>query len=228
VRFGNVLGSRGSVIPTFARQISAGGPVTVTDPRMTRYFMSTPEAVQLVLQAGAFAEGGEVFMLEMGEPANILDLAQRMIRLSGRSVDNDISITFTGVRPGEKIEEELRAPDEEAFPTEHPSIVRLRPFVSSRPALHASLEELSVLVDSHQDRRAAQALLALANDPSQLEQNLQRRQARRRASDILVLRDGATMLELREVKRDGAGARDVFVRASDNANRGESWGPPNT
>ena len=125
VRFGNVLGSRGSVIPTFMRQIAEGGPVTVTDPRMERFFMSIEEAVRLVLQAGALAEDREVFMLDMGEPVRIADLAERMIRLSGRRVGEDIEIVYTGLRPGEKLAEVLANPNEIAHATGHPAIVSL-------------------------------------------------------------------------------------------------------
>jgi len=126
VRFGNVLGSRGSVIPLFEEQIKKGGPVTVTHPEMKRYFMATSEAVMLVLQAAAAGEGGEVFILDMGEPIRIVDLARGMIRLSGYEPDVDIPIIFTGVRPGEKLFEELLGAEEGSEPTEHPKIFKAR------------------------------------------------------------------------------------------------------
>ncbi len=126
VRFGNVLGSRGSVVPTFLRQIRSGGPVMVTHPEMRRFFMTIPEAVQLVLQAFALGKGGDVFCLDMGEPVRIVDLACDLIHLSGLQPDVDIEVRFTGARPGEKLYEEMFFSSELAAPTEHPKVLRTR------------------------------------------------------------------------------------------------------
>jgi FlaA1/EpsC-like NDP-sugar epimerase len=125
VRFGNVLGSRGSVVPTFNRQIERGGPVTVTDKRMTRYFMSIPEASNLVIHAAAMTEGDDIFVLHMGEEIKIEDIARRMIRLRGLRPGEDIKIKYIGIRPGEKLREELYDNYEGRGPTDHPQIMKL-------------------------------------------------------------------------------------------------------
>ncbi|MBP3980439.1 polysaccharide biosynthesis protein [Acidovorax sp. JG5] len=147
VRFGNVLGSSGSVIPLFRHQITAGGPITVTHPEVTRYFMTIPEAAQLVLQAGAMAEGGDLFLLDMGEPIRIVELARRMVALSGLTVRDeqhpggDIAIEFTGLRPGEKLYEELLIGDH-PLPTAHPRILRAREEHAPWEGMQATLETL--------------------------------------------------------------------------------------
>jgi len=161
VRFGNVLGSRGSVIPTFSRQIAAGGPVTVTDPHMTRFFMSVEEAVQLVLQSAVLAERGDVYMLEMGEPVSILDMAKRMIRLSGLHPGTDIPIRIIGPRVGERLHEQLHSPSERLIPTEHPSVLRLERSVPERSGsdrLEICLAELSVAVSDRNEVRSRRVL----------------------------------------------------------------------
>ena len=145
VRFGNVLGSRGSVVPTFFRQIAQGGPVTVTDPSMARYFMSVHEAVQLVLQAAALSTGGEVFTLEMGEPMNVLDLARKLIRLSGKVPEKDITIQIVGARPGEKLVEDIIDLTEDLLPSAHPGIRVSRPTVPDPARLRRAIRDFELL-----------------------------------------------------------------------------------
>lgn len=142
VRFGNVLGSTGSVVPKFRSQIAVGGPVTVTDPEMRRYFMTIPEAAQLVLQAGAMGEGGEIFILDMGDPIRISDLARDMIRLSGFRPEEDVEIVYTGCRPGEKLFEELDTSDERVLRTRHPKVLIGRISGVDSVGLHEGLRKL--------------------------------------------------------------------------------------
>ncbi|HET8906847.1 MAG TPA: polysaccharide biosynthesis protein, partial [Ktedonobacterales bacterium] len=147
VRFGNVLGSNGSVVPIFQAQIAAGGPVTVTHPDARRYFMTVREAVQLVLQASTMGMGSDIFVLDMGEPIRIADLARNMIRLSGRVPDEDIEIRYVGLRPGEKIFEELTTQGENILPTFHEKIKIFEGPRVSHALIQQWLKELNVLLE---------------------------------------------------------------------------------
>ena len=169
VRFGNVLGSSGSVIPLFRRQIAQGGPVTITHPDMERYFMTIPEAVQLIVQAGAMGESGDVFVLDMGEPVRIVDLAHNMIRLSGKEPERDVAVEFIGVRAGEKLHEDLWGDGEESVSTSHPKILR----AASRPVdpawLDGEVAELERLVEAGEPVEVVARLAEMMRDPHRLE-----------------------------------------------------------
>ena len=187
VRFGNVLGSNGSVIPLFKKQIEDGGPVTVTDPDIQRYFMTIPEAVSLVLQAGAYARGGEIFVLDMGEPVRILDLAENLIKLSGYRVGRDIQIEFTGLRPGEKLFEEMLMDEEGLLDTDNSLIHIGRPIPIDEIAFFRQLEELNQ--ESRRESRHIREIVKRIvttyhpEDGGQPEHDEERAEALRRVAD---------------------------------------------
>lgn len=169
VRFGNVIGSNGSVVPLFKQQIAKGGPVTITDLDMTRYFMSIPEAAELIVQAGALSAGGDVFLLDMGEPVRIGDLAENMIRLAGfqvrdaRNPDSGIAIEVIGIRPGEKLYEELFYNRDNALPTRHPKILRADSAAIARYDMEKSLRDLDAAITAEDEAQARKLLLDLIN-----------------------------------------------------------------
>ena len=165
VRFGNVLGSSGSVIPIFRKQIARGGPVTVTHPEMTRFFMTIPEAVQLVIQAGAIGGRGQVYVLDMGEPVKITDLAETMIRLSGKEPGVDVAIEFVGARPGEKLHEELWADSETVTPSSHEAIMLVTRPPIDQHWLEDELDELARLVDAGETLELIGRLNAICSAP---------------------------------------------------------------
>ena len=160
-RFGNVLGSNGSVIPLFKKQIENGGPVTVTHPEVTRFFMTIPEACQLVLEAGAMGEGGEIYVFDMGESVKIIDLANQMIKLSGLEVGRDIEIKFTGLRPGEKLYEELLNKEENTLPTHHPQIKRAKVRSYDLEAISAEITELIELFKHQNNDRLVEKIKSI-------------------------------------------------------------------
>ena len=176
VRFGNVLGSNGSVVPIFKEQIAAGGPVTITHPEMRRYFMTIPEAAQLVLQAFSIGKGGEVFVLDMGEPVKIVDLARNLILLSGLQPDRDIKIQFTGVRPGEKLFEELKLQDEHLVPTSHSKI---RSYVRHTILMQCRSREICIVYRGLWKDKTLLALCWCLGTDSELQSRIQDAQGRR-------------------------------------------------
>jgi FlaA1/EpsC-like NDP-sugar epimerase len=189
VRFGNVLGSSGSVIPVFQRQIAEGGPVRVTHPDMTRYFMTIPEASMLVLQSAMQGQGGEIFVLDMGKPVRIVELARQMIELSGLKPDEDIRIEFSGVRPGEKLFEEITHSGENFVPTNHAKIFRFISHPIELDALRTRLQEFHTMLNTATASELKAALLRAIPDYTPFLPESVRQE---RAAPILRLEDQRT------------------------------------
>ena len=196
VRFGNVLGSDGSVVPLFKRQIAAGGPVTVTHPEMTRYFMTIPEAVQLVIQAAVLGKGGEIFVLDMGDPVKIVDLARDLITLSGLQPDRDIEIVFTGLRPGEKLDEVLFNEAESYTLTAHEKIfVVTEDMPIESQALQWGVQKLIRLAQDGEAEHLWGAIQALAPECHHLPLGESRAARETGVPDTLVAAPGPAALE---------------------------------
>jgi FlaA1/EpsC-like NDP-sugar epimerase len=198
VRFGNVIGSTGSVIPIIREQIRNGGPVTVTHPDMMRYFMTIPEASQLVLQAGAMGEGGEIFILDMGEPMKILDLAKDTIRLSGFKPFEEIDIVFTGIRPGEKLVEVLDTEGEQVLKTRHPKIMIGRILAYKGEKIRQALDELANIVNDGRDAELRKSLSRLLPE-SQLGSSVEQGSFGATPPLVAVNRDNSKSNSLRVV-----------------------------
>jgi FlaA1/EpsC-like NDP-sugar epimerase len=172
VRFGNVVGSVGSVVPLFKKQIEKGGPLTVTDPEVTRYFMTIPEACQLILQAGSMGDGGEIFILDMGTPIKIDDMARDVIRLSGFEPDVDIKIEYIGLRPGEKLYEELITEGEGILPTNHEKILVLKGTECNMDLLNGGIDELARLAYEQDAKKIRDKLREIVPDYNPIEKNI--------------------------------------------------------
>ena len=211
VRFGNVLGSRGSVVPTFKRQIAEGGPITITHPDIIRYFMTIPEAVQLVLQTAVLGQGGEVCMLDMGEPVKILDLAIDLIQLSGYEVGKDISIIYTGLRPGEKLFEELFIPGEKYERTDHEKIRVVRNASERLPSLlNATIEKLGKSVENNDDLTICELLESIVfGYTSSLLSS-------KKAQEILINNDSIDISTLEKLYSSGTNTNDDVSAGKSN------------
>jgi FlaA1/EpsC-like NDP-sugar epimerase len=194
VRFGNVLGSSGSVVPLFKKQIEQGGPITVTHPEINRFFMTIPEAASLVIQAGSMAKGGDVFVLDMGEPVKIADLAKQMIRLSGRTVKDtanptgDVEVVFSGLRPGEKLYEELLIGNNAAG-TEHPKILTADEEFASSEELERVLTGIRSAIAKNDSQTARQLLIEIVKDfaPSSSNVDLLQTDASKQTNNVIKL-----------------------------------------
>jgi len=187
VRFGNVLDSAGSVVPLFRRQIAAGGPVTVTHPEVCRYFMTIPESCQLILEAAVMGQGGEIFVLDMGEPVKIGYLAEQMIVLAGKTVGEDVEIVFTGLRPGEKLSEELFHPHESLVATDHDKILLARYGELDWNSLNASIEALIAACERHDERALAESLAGLVPGPAAVPAEREPAPAERGQSNVIAI-----------------------------------------
>ena len=199
-RFGNVLGSNGSVVPRFKKQIAQGGPVTVTHKEITRYFMTIPEASQLVLEAGAMGEGGEIFLFDMGEPVKISDLAKKMIQLSGLTPDQDIEVKYTGLRPGEKLYEELLATKENSIETHHPKITKAKVREYDFIKVEKTIHDLVINIDKDSEMDTVRKMKHIV--PEYQSQNSRFKELDRGSTDRTEDKKGSQVLPFLDERGD--------------------------